>query len=156
MSRPQALKRAREVLRELEETVPRYTQSEFFEKTLERCYDLAPTALEGCVIAACQDAERERSQQRKDRQTQPLLPGCEFLDEGGIFKLGNGERVFIRHARIEDYRIVLAEHEEQFYRHREKLARMREVYDLLLPYWTGERELWEACAAYKAAQGDAA
>src|SRR5262245_17356058 len=108
MSRPIALRVAREVLDELQDAGGVYTDVYYEDLVLGRCNedhpDLYETALEGLVHWAATTAKKQRVQESRRECREPTFPG---FDLGGIYSLGHGLFIAKCAARREHFLAAL-------------------------------------------------
>jgi hypothetical protein len=148
MSRPEALRRARELRKTCWATRAVFNQSKFFEDLVEECQDLSGSALEGLCAWAAQKVDDE-SKSRDDEEEPSLFPE---LDIVGELHFGNGDRILKKDARIEHYQAALALDDQNLQAVKKANRRKHDILKILTPYWGNGKSMLQAAEAWRSAQ----
>lgn len=147
MSRPEALKRARELRERFRATHEPFSQSDFHEALLNNCQDLTGSALDGLVAWAAEHVDKTATKETTS-QSQPSLPG---FDMDGEYKLGSGLRISKPDARLEHMEAMLALDDENLINCQQANLRKRQELLRLRPHLGPGVSKMQAAQAYLAA-----
>ncbi len=149
MSRPEALRRARELRKEFRATGEPFTQTSYREELANRLQDLNETAYEGFIDSIATKVDNEALRECEN-ESHSFLPGMEF-DLDGEYKLGDGRRIAKADARRGHMEAAL--HEDDLNLERVTNANKRKHTELeeLEPYFGPGVRKSEAVQAYRAA-----
>jgi hypothetical protein len=152
MSRPEALRRARNLRAKFRDERDEFTQSEYHAALAEACADLSDSALEGLVAWAAEAVDKDATRGAADAPGQQSLD----FDLEGEEKLGAGRRIARRKMRRDHAAEALALKRANLQSVQQALARDEDELARLTPFWRAHMTKEEAVAAYRDAGAGAA
>lgn len=147
MSRPEALKRVREIIETKRATGETFTKDEVHSEALDACRDLTDSALEGLVTWAVDKGDREATKDVPPGSDQLILDGFGPADLDGLYALGEGERIGKEFARIEHMMKHLEISRTNRHAVDEADDKLHAEFELIRPYW---KKGWTKRQAIKA------